>query len=136
MPFRDILNKENIYSAVSFLCSSAISISSYVQQYNYDIRLMIATNTIATIILTLSVFLIYTMKKERQKLKLEKMQIEDELEKVSSTGTVSRNQCEPLFETPRTDHDFLTGLMSFFEKNRINNIYYNRQKSNIEISMV
>jgi len=132
MQIPKFINRENMYNFVSFLSSSIISVITYIQQSHLDVRLMIIANSIAIIIISISIFLVYSMKIQRQKLQAEHDQLIENYDKIS-THCISARQNEPI-STPRDT--FVVDLIQYLSNNRINNIYHNKPKNQIELSLV
>jgi len=122
---------------MSFIASSGISTITYVQQSSYDYNLMIITNSISVLIISISIFLVYRMKLEYTKLREEKQKISDELDLITNSNITTRSMAsEPIYDqTPRQDN-FINQLLTYFNVNLINQIYFNKQLNRIELNLV
>jgi hypothetical protein len=97
---------------------------------------MIISNSIASFILIISIFVVHSIKNQREKLKKEKEVLELEIEKLSNGNMTEREPInDSVKNTPRTD-DMIITLLRFFDVNRVNNIFYNKKNNNIEMSLV
>jgi len=129
-----IINRENLMNILSFSCTSIISILTYVQQQEVNMRLMIIGNSISVVILSLTILVIFTLKQQRKKLEESMIKLQTDYDIISNQCMTDRSTHEPISNTPRTS--LILEIIEYMNSIKINTIFFNKFKNQIELSLV